>query len=386
MDVEFDTIIDRATSGALTDEEIAALAERLAASGERLPMSDLAADLASTGGPGSLSTMWGPAALVALGCSVPKLGVPGRPAGGVDSLAQVPGYRVQFDRVGVEAVLDRCRYVHVVAGTQFAPADAAFFAHRQRVGAQSVPALAIASLLSKKLAMGVQTVGLEVRVAPHGNFGATPAEASENARRFCRVASLVNVTATCFLADGTAPQQPYLGRGEALLALSLLFAGKASGWLERHAAVCEAWAATLVRPRRPSRLALAHAFASNLSAQGGSVDGLEEVATRVARGHCRVVAAERGGIVEYDLGRLRSAITTTRIPDTAGNFDDSAGAILLAEPGRPVLRGDALISARCPDDAWPAFAAGLAEAVSFAGSEERDNSDRLAGTLEVVRV
>ena len=49
------------------------------------------ADVASTGGPGSLSTLLPPFVLSTLGCNVVKLGVPGRSAGAIDSLATLPG-------------------------------------------------------------------------------------------------------------------------------------------------------------------------------------------------------------------------------------------------------------------------------------------------------
>jgi pyrimidine-nucleoside phosphorylase len=383
---EFDDWIASARQGELSDAGVARLAEQLAASGARLNGSEKTADLASTGGPGSLSTVWAPAALVALGFTVPKLGVPGRPAGGVDVLAQVPGYRVRLDLSETRTVLDRCRYAHVLAGDTFAPADARFFAHRQKVGAQAIPFLAIASLLSKKLAMGVRVVGLEVRVATHGNFGATAVDAAANARCFCRVAALLGMEATCILTDGSIPQQPYLGRGEALLAVSRLFSGEAPDWLDRHARVCEVWAATVGRLRLPSRLAIAYAFAANLIAQGGSVDRLEEKAARVACAHDRVLSAPHDGVVTYDLGRLRDAIVLTRGADGPEVFDDSAGVILLVEPGRPVRCGEPLLSARCSENRWLEFREGLANAVRVDESHDGSASLGLAGALEVVRV
>ncbi len=63
---------------------------------------DLVADVASTGGPSSLSTLLSPLFLRAGGAVVPKLGVPGRPAGGIDCLAQIPGYRTELSAQEVE--------------------------------------------------------------------------------------------------------------------------------------------------------------------------------------------------------------------------------------------------------------------------------------------
>jgi pyrimidine-nucleoside phosphorylase len=332
-----------------------------------------------------MSTLWCPVALAALGCTVPKLGVPGRPSGGVDSLAQVPGYRVRLGLKETEQVLDWCGYAHILAGTEFAPADAALFARRQSVGAQNIPVLAMASLLSKKLAMGVQVVGLEVRVASHGNFGGSKSEAAKNAARFCRIASLLELDAVCFLTDGTIPQQPYLGRGEMLLGLSLLLGGSAPDWLLRHARDCESWAAELSRLEAPNEAAIRDALIANLRAQGGSLDALEQVAAKIAQGHDKAITARSDGIVHYDLGRMRDAILAARGADTADQFDDSAGVILLIEPGQRVGRGEPLMSARCEHSTWPAFRTALEGAVSLAHPGDVPEAERKSGAMEIVR-
>lgn len=386
MTDEFDDWIDRARRGELGDAGIARLAERLAASGERLNTAERSADVASTGGPGSLSTLWAPPALVASGFQVPKLGVPGRPAGGIDVLAQLPEYTVDMDRRATQRVLDQCGYAHVLAGTKFAPADAAMFAYRQRVGAQSLPTLAIASLLSKKLAMGVRHVGLDVRVAAHGNFGTSRDQAVSNARMFVRVAELLGIEAMCFLTDGSIPQQPYLGRGESLAALSRLLAGSASAWLQEHAAICEEWASSLGRSGLIPPAAIAGAFAANIVAQGASMAALEERAALVEAGHSRHVTAERDGMVSYDLGRLREAILNARAADEGLNFDDSAGLILLVEPGTIVRAGTSLVSVRCREEAWPVLQKTVAAAIRLADPDEAATPSRAFGTLEMIGV
>lgn len=69
-------------------EEVASLAVKMANSGALLPASPSAtADVASTGGPSSLSTLICPLFLNLKGFTIPKLSVPGRPAGGIDVLA-----------------------------------------------------------------------------------------------------------------------------------------------------------------------------------------------------------------------------------------------------------------------------------------------------------
>src|SRR5437868_1759275 len=93
-------------------EDMCRLADVLADSGTRIASASecLAADVASTGAPGSLSTLLCPLYLRAREFVVPKLGVPGRPAGGIDVLAQLPGYRTNLSATDVRRVLDRCGY------------------------------------------------------------------------------------------------------------------------------------------------------------------------------------------------------------------------------------------------------------------------------------
>lgn len=364
-------VVAQAVGGGLGVEAIADLAIRLAASGARLaPRIRATADLASTGGPTSLSTILCPPMLAAAGWEVPKLGVPGRPAGGVDVLAGIDGYRVSLDEREVERVLHACRYAHIDAGTEFAPADAELFRYRQTVGAQAVPDLAIASLLSKKLAMAVGRVGLEVRVASHGNFGATLEEARAAAMRFSAVAHALGLDPVCILTDATRPFQPYIGRGEALLALRMVLDKEEDSWLASHVADCGAMAAIVGGKAVVfvDRATFADVVASNVLAQGGSMEALRQRAAEVERAHIYRVAAPASGNVVYDLGAVRSALIAAQGAPSKGWADDS-GVVLRVRPGVPIQEGTTLMTARCPQGAWAALRCALANAARIVHSE-----------------
>ena len=107
----------------LKPQDIVFLAEELADSGSRLKPQPEYADIPSTGGIASLSTVLCPLYLRHFGMIVPKLTVPGSPAGGIDILAQIPGYRTEFRAEEIQQLLDDSGYVHFVSGGQFAPLD-----------------------------------------------------------------------------------------------------------------------------------------------------------------------------------------------------------------------------------------------------------------------
>jgi pyrimidine-nucleoside phosphorylase len=353
-------LIGRAEQDKLNDEDIAYLTVRLAESGEIVSESALSttADIASTGGPSSLSTLLTPLYLRALGYLVPKLAVPGRPAGGIDVLAQIPCYRVEFTPTEMNRLLKESGYVHCLASKQFAPLDALFFSFRKRTGKINIPGLAIASLLAKKKAAGVSVVGLDVRVAPHGNFGTTISEATENAKCFCRVASLVGCQALCFLSDGRAPYQPYIGRGEALAAVLHVITGKADQWLRKHDDACYAMAHRLaiLEPQggpvaRPSSISISHIFRENLEAQGAAYNDFEHHASSVLGQHTISVTAPCDGFLDVNLEELRTLLVhfqgitaTTAIP-----FTDPCGIILRQPRGSYVQKGDLIATVRAPE-------------------------------------
>ena len=347
---ELHELICAARTGDLEISDIAALTRDLAESGEMLTWEgDRIADVASTGGPTSLSTLLCPLFLTTLGWRIPKLGVPGRPAGGLDALSQIPGYRVHLSSTEVEAVIARCGYAHFAAGDQIAPLDARLFKLRQESAAQTVPALVTSSVLSKKLAVGVRTVGLEVRVATHGNFGSNLRTARENSKLFCSVASALEMHATCILTDASRPYQPFIGRAEALLALFRLFSVNAGHWLNRHLDQCS-WmaAATVGLPPTPVTVGqLYNAFVSNVEAQGGSVDGFEETACNAADGHRYTVTAPRSGFPTVNLEQLRRVIVgRQKKAEGDREYPDPVGVILLVEDSQMVSVGDPLLTVR----------------------------------------
>lgn len=351
-------LVDAARSESLTTENIAELARGLSRSGVCLPLDPRAADLASTGGPSSLSTLICPLYLRAWGLLVPKLGVPGRPAGGIDVLQQIAGYKASLDLREAESALRQHGYIHLLADDRWAPLDAQLFRYRQREGGQAQPALVIASILAKKLAAGAVGAGLEIRVAPHGNFGSGHDEAQKNAHRFRAVADSLGLRSVAILTNATQPFQPYIGRSEALVALNEVLSGDSSHWLADHQELCRAMAAAVATTTGAAATAtpegdeLKRALQDVLEAHGTSIIRFEQRVAE-ARGAARIVAcAKQEGTVTYDLGTMRRLLVERQRavePTPADNPPDPAGVILQARPGAKVAIDEPLMSVRVPD-------------------------------------
>lgn len=350
-------ITRKSINNGLNIEEIAELAIVCSSSGENLFFSkqqDIVADIASTGGPSSLSTLLCPLYLVTMGTRVAKVGVPGRPAGGIDVLAQIEGYKTQLTAIEIYSVIDKCGYTHFNAGL-FAPLDGEIFRYRQENNAQNIPDLVIASLLSKKLCVGVNRIGLDVRVSPFGNFGATMDGARINASRFCEVAHFLGKDASCFLTNGSIPYQPYIGRSEALYALNEIFSSRADKSLGEHNLLCFDMAKELSggqHTQKPNNSDLKTVFINNIECQNGRAESFYNTVEKVARSHGSEIVSTSEGFLEINLHLIRSIMVDVQKKYVSDKniFPDPCGLILKSTPGQRIRKGDLLATLRFDED------------------------------------
>ncbi len=337
-------------ASAADDESIAYLAQVLASSGRVNNQRRGSCDLASTGGPSSLSTLLCPLFLRAFGYVVPKVGVPGRPAGAVDVLATIPGYKTELSNAEFEATLNKTGFSHAMAGDDLAPLDGNLFALRKQLDAVEITPLVISSLLAKKIAVGVEQILLDVRVWEHGNFGRDYCEARENAEKFCRVADLIGIRATCILTDASRLYQPFIGRGESLLALNATLYGDADPWMDRHIDQCfriAASASSSFTPR-PDREQLQAAFEVHIEAQGASYEAFRNRVAEVASEATTIVQSESSGFVGTDIRLIRKLLVNRQVLEEQQGklFSDPAGLRLLVDVDDYVTQGTPILEIR----------------------------------------
>lgn len=337
----------------LTYTEIADLAQGLAISGRiiRPKISGNYYDLPSTGGPSSLSTLISPLVISALGGHVLKLGVPGRPAGGIDVLAQIEGYRIEPTTEEIEKWITSNRFIHIVANNNFTPLDIEFFEFRKKHDAVKIPSLVVASILAKKIAFGINVVGLDIRVSNFGNFGSSWDEARSNAKLFNNVASLLGIRSMCFISNGFYPQQPYIGRGESLLALRKIFEDKNSdNLLKKHLAHCYSMGISLAGGNQGvvfNGSVLEKEFKDNISVQGGKYDTFIAITEKIEQSHEYIITAQDSGFFNINLENVRASILTVQHEIKDSKYPDPCGLILKATPNEYVAKGTPLCTFRC---------------------------------------
>jgi thymidine phosphorylase len=159
-------------------------------------------DKHSTGGVGDkLSLMLAPI-VAACGAVVPMISGRGlgHTGGTLDKLEALPGYRVDVDRATLLHTLRQAGCAIVGASAELAPADRRLYAIRDVTATvESVP-LITASILSKKLAAGLQALVLDVKVG-NGAFTPTLAQAQELAHSLVNVAVGAGLPARALITD-----------------------------------------------------------------------------------------------------------------------------------------------------------------------------------------
>jgi thymidine phosphorylase len=201
------------------------------------------------------------------------------------------------------------------------------------------------------MAVGINRVGLDIRVSPFGNFGRTFNEAKINAERFNGICQKAGLYSKCFLSDVSHPQQPYIGRGEAILALSKIFNNQANAHLRKHLGICCTMSASLLSYHgEPISIEiLRDNFYQNIGRQGGDINHFNELASFIEEENKYSVKSNRAGILRIDVLKVRTAITKIQTYITTEEFPDPCGIILNVMPGELVEENFIVATFRCKE-------------------------------------
>ena len=125
----------------------------------------VAVDKHSTGGVGDKTSFLVAPMAAACGVAVPMISgrALGHTGGTLDKLEAIPGYRTALSLAEFETVLTQLRRSIVSQTPALVPADRVLYALRDRTGTVESPGLICASILSKKLAAGLDALVLDVK-------------------------------------------------------------------------------------------------------------------------------------------------------------------------------------------------------------------------------
>ncbi|MGL4496049.1 MAG: thymidine phosphorylase [Beijerinckiaceae bacterium] len=233
-DDEIASFIAGVTSGAVSEGQIAALAmaiffrdmtqaERVALtramkdSGTVLDWRDMPGpvlDKHSTGGVGDTVSLMLAPALAACGVYVPMISGRGlgHTGGTLDKLEAIPGYQAKPDNALFRRVVRDVGCAIIGQTADLAPADRRIYGVRDVTATvESIP-LITASILSKKLAAGLQGLVMDVKVG-NGAFMATHADARALAQSLVSVARGAGLPTTAVLTDMNQPLAHAAGNG-----------------------------------------------------------------------------------------------------------------------------------------------------------------------------
>jgi thymidine phosphorylase len=190
-------------------EEAVALTEAMRDSGTVLDWSDLdrpIVDKHSTGGVGdNVSLMLAPA-VAACGAFVPMISGRGlgHSGGTLDKLDSVPGYVTQPSNDRFRRVVREVGCAIIGQTADLAPADKRIYAIRDVTATVESMPLITASILSKKLAAGLQTLVLDVKTG-NGAFMQKIEEAQALAESLVGVANGAGLRTTALITDMNEP-------------------------------------------------------------------------------------------------------------------------------------------------------------------------------------
>lgn len=193
----------------LNAQETADLTSAMARSGERLDLSALPrpwVDKHSTGGIGDKTTLVTLPILRACGLTVVKmsgrgLGITG---GTIDKLESVPGFRTDLSPEEMVAQASKIGIALTGQTPKLAPADKKLYSLRNSTSTVASIPLIVASILSKKIAGGAETIVLDVKCGS-GAFMRDLSEATSLADALESTAELLGVRCIARITDMEQP-------------------------------------------------------------------------------------------------------------------------------------------------------------------------------------
>jgi pyrimidine-nucleoside phosphorylase len=184
-------------------------------SGSVMDFSDIdapKADKHSTGGVGDKTSLIIAPILAACGVAVPMISGRGlgHTGGTLDKLESIPGYNVRLQFKQIKKVMRACGFALVGQTKEIAPADRKLYSLRDATATVPYIPLIVASIMSKKLAEGLDALVLDVKTGS-GAFIQKQTESIKLAKALCETGRSFKVNTEALVTDMSQPLGQYSG-------------------------------------------------------------------------------------------------------------------------------------------------------------------------------
>ena len=191
----------------MSARETACLTNAMAESGKVIDWKDAALagpviDKHSTGGVGDKISFLLAPIIAACDCFVPMVSGRGlgHTGGTVDKLESIPGYKTMLDMPAFKKIVRDVGCSIVCQSADIAPADGQLYAIRDITGTVESLPLITASILSKKLAAGIDGLVMDVKVGS-GAFMTSTEDATALANSILETANALDLKASAIISD-----------------------------------------------------------------------------------------------------------------------------------------------------------------------------------------
>ena len=342
-----------------------AITKAMLNSGTVMDFSDIdapKADKHSTGGVGDKTSLIIAPLAAACGIAVPMISGRGlgHTGGTLDKLESIPGYNVNLSFKRLKKVMKACGFGLIGQTKQIVPADKKLYALRDATATVPYIPLIVASIMSKKLAEGLDALVLDVKTGS-GAFIQKFSESKKLAEELCSTGKAFGVNTLALITDMSQPLGKFVGNAlEVYECLKILRGEAEDKMLPTLELSVELTANMLVqcgidRTIENGKLRIENAlrsgealdrFRQNIELQGGNPKVCDKPELLLSKGLVQmpVLAASSGYINEIDtfaVGRAVCDIGGGRVKAEDG-VDHAVGYACEKKIGDRIRKGESL--------------------------------------------
>ncbi len=343
----------------MTTEETAALTEAMLYSGKVIDLSSIKGpkvDKHSTGGVGDKTSLIIAPIVAAAGVNVPMISGRGlgHTGGTLDKLDAIHGFRTDMNLKEYKAIIKKCGAILIGQTKEIAPADKVIYALRDVTATvESIP-LITASIMSKKLAEGIDSLVLDVKTGS-GAFMRETKDAVALAKSLIGTAKAFNKNVVAFLTDMNQPLGEYIGNWFEIYETIKVLKGE---YVENLTELCLTLAGAMIHLGGKAEsiddgIVIANEYLQNGKAfekfveivklQGGDLRYIYEPDKYPKSKYSEKVYADKEGFISginnYEIGMAALELGAGRLT-MEDKIDPKAGIIFHAKIGQKITKND----------------------------------------------